>query len=197
MWPKTSLDDISVIILAGGQGSRLNFINKGLIPYHGEPLIQKVVRKLEKTTSKLYISANSDLHAYSQYAYPVISDRDQGQQGPLAGILSCAPHIETPLTLLVPVDAPLFPENYPETMLAAWQETGKVCIAHDGVRPQYLFSLFETRRVSDLRTYYQSGKRSVRHWLLDLPHYFVDFSARAEAFININSPQDLEKLQLL
>lgn len=195
MQKSATLDDISVIILSGGKGTRIDERNKGLIEIHHQRLIHRVIDKLKVSTRHIIISANDDLSVYREFAYPVIVDHENDYQGPVSGLISCQNQIKTRLTLVVPVDAPLFPEDYPEKMLQRYNETGKICVAHDGFRSQFLFILFETHFFTHLKDYFQQGNRSMKHWLMNQAHELVDFSENSQDFLNINTEEDLRNAE--
>ena len=66
--------DITGVILAGGRGSRLGGVDKGLVPLHGRPLIEHVIDALRPQVGALLISANRNHDIYASYGYPVVAD---------------------------------------------------------------------------------------------------------------------------
>jgi molybdopterin-guanine dinucleotide biosynthesis protein A len=79
---------IAGLILAGGQGARMNGQDKGLVVLRGEPMVAHVARRLAPQVSRLVISANRHLDLYARYG-AVVQDgeADLGAwQGPLLGI---------------------------------------------------------------------------------------------------------------
>lgn len=191
MTDERDFDDVTAVILAGGKGRRMNHRNKGLLRIHNSQLIALCIDKLQKYHRNILINANQNVEEYKKYNFPVIEDNNSDYQGPISGLLSCRAHIKTPLTLVVPVDAPLFPEDYSKRMLDAYRKHAGICVAHDGNRLQYLFLLFESRLFADMAHYFEQGERSVRHWLQRHTCHAVDFSDVAHAFYNINTPEDL------
>lgn len=189
------LNEISVIILAGGKGSRLNNQNKGLLLWNNQPLIAHIIKKIELNTRNILISANRDLAAYKKFNYPVIEDTVSTNEGPVSGILSCLATVQTPFTAVVPVDAPFFPADYLETMWNHYSNMSKITVAHDAKRPQFLFCLFATALKTDLQHYFDQGNRSIRHWLMANPHEFVYFKSPDEPFFNINTLDDWQIAQ--
>ncbi len=189
------MEDITAVILAGGQGSRMNFVNKGLIQINHQTLIETILRKLETSLNNIIISANNDIEQYRQFSYPVVIDKFSEAQGPLSGILSCRSHIKTPLVLVLPVDAPLYPENYPQRMLQSFNQSKTTCVVNDGTRIQNLFMLFEACLFPTMEDYFQQGNRSIKHWLDLNPYQAVDFKHESEAFFNINSLEELAVLK--
>ncbi|HFE37817.1 MAG TPA: molybdenum cofactor guanylyltransferase [Gammaproteobacteria bacterium] len=188
-----SHNDVTAIVLAGGLGRRVNYKNKGLLKFAGQPLITHVLEKLKTQTPHILINANHDLSDYQTTGYPVIQDQFPGNQGPLAGILSSEPLVNTQLVLTLPCDVPLLPQNLLMKMLASYEKKspGQLCVAHDGHRLQNLFLLFETRQLKKLRLFFEKGNRRVADWIHSQPYSVVDFSDEAANFVNINSEKAL------
>ena len=73
---------ITGLILAGGRGTRMGTVDKGLQTLHGEPLVQHVLHRLAPQVGPLLINANQHLDEYRQFGVPVISDALPGHEGP-------------------------------------------------------------------------------------------------------------------
>lgn len=50
--------DITGLILAGGRAQRMGGIDKGLIPFHGKPLIESAITRLKPQVKTILINAN-------------------------------------------------------------------------------------------------------------------------------------------
>lgn len=57
---------IFALILAGGQGSRMGGVDKGLVQWHNKALIDHVIEKIRPQVSHIAISANRNLESYAQ-----------------------------------------------------------------------------------------------------------------------------------
>ena len=77
------VNDTSWVILAGGQSSRMNGNDKGLIELNGKTLLKHSYDILAKQTDNIVINANRNQDLYRKIA-PVIQDEIKGFQGPLA-----------------------------------------------------------------------------------------------------------------
>ena len=189
-------DDVTTIILAGGLGRRLNGQNKGLISLAGKNLIEHVIDRLKSQTKNILINANQDVSRYESTQYPVIKDKFENNQGPLAGILSCRDHIKTQLVLTVPCDSPLIPKNLLDIMLKQYNENKptQLCVVHDGQRLQNLFMLFDIKLFDHLDQFFQGHNRKVRDWIHTQTYTEVDFSDQQASFININTEKTLNSV---
>ncbi|HTJ94962.1 MAG TPA: molybdenum cofactor guanylyltransferase [Pararobbsia sp.] len=91
--PTLTRDRITGLILAGGQGSRMGGVDKGLELLQGRPLVEYAIERLRPQVGTLIISANRHIEAYARYGFPVITDRpaddsvsaDPTQGAPTAG----------------------------------------------------------------------------------------------------------------
>lgn len=113
MTPKTqdsiSPGEITGLLLAGGRGSRMGGIDKGLQNFNGSPLAMHAVLRLGMQVGEVMINANRNLAAYESFGVPVWPDSLADYAGPLAGFLTGLERCETPYLLTVPCDTPLFP----------------------------------------------------------------------------------------
>jgi len=187
---------VTAIILAGGRSRRMGGVNKSFVQLDGHPLIQHVIDRITAQCGQIVISANHDLQQYAQFGLPVISDLDQQMNGPLAGLLSCASEIQSEEIICVTCDSPNIPIDLYSRLHQALEQSDKhwACV-HDGQRIQPLFSLFHRACVPELTAYLASGQRRAIEWVLSQAAIQVDFSDQAEAFYNINTPEQLDKAQ--
>lgn len=120
---------VTGLVLAGGRGSRMGGVDKGLLEWHGAPVAQQVLERLRPQVSTLLISANRNLDRYRAMGVPVLTDDPAGItsanggaasastetaprfDGPLAGVLAGLRACTTPWLACVPCDAPLFPHD--------------------------------------------------------------------------------------
>ncbi len=109
-----STKEITGLILAGGRAQRMGGIDKGLIPFHGQPLIESTIARLKPQTQTILINANRTITKYAAYGYPVIMDEAPDFSGPLAGFSVGLKTCKTPY-LLTPLATPLY---FPKTWLS-------------------------------------------------------------------------------
>src|SRR3990167_8794866 len=101
-----SKDDITGLILAGGRGSRMGGVDKGLQNHLGMPLAMHALLRLGPQVGHLMVNANRNLGAYDAFGVPVWPDALPDYPGPLAGFLAGLEHCETPYLVTVPCDTP-------------------------------------------------------------------------------------------
>ena len=107
--------EITGLVLAGGRGSRMGGIDKGLQDFQGTPLALHALRRLERQDGgligPLLISANRNTDAYAAFGARVCPDTLADFAGPLAGFLAGLVCCETTYLLTVPCDSPRFPTS--------------------------------------------------------------------------------------
>ncbi|MFA7386463.1 MAG: molybdenum cofactor guanylyltransferase MobA [Thiohalobacteraceae bacterium] len=187
---------ITALILAGGQAARMGGVDKGLVECAGQPLIARVLHKVEPLVGNVLISANRNLPTYAAYGYPVLCDSRTGYSGPLAGIESGLRACETEYLWIVPCDAPLFEAELLQRLVRACLESACAAVVPtDDMRVHATFALLHSDVRPSLQEFLTAGKRKARDWLSGLPAIAVDCSDHAEWFTNINTVEDLEACQ--
>ena len=105
---------ITGLILAGGRGSRMGGVDKGLQNFRGLPLALQTLMRLQLQSlppQEILINANRNLAAYESFGVPVWPDAASlgDFAGPLAGFLVGLERAETPYLVTIPCDCPGFP----------------------------------------------------------------------------------------
>ncbi len=75
------------LVLAGGRGTRMGGVDKGLQPFQGRPMVAHVIERLAPQVNELLVNANRNAEAYAGFGHRVIADEIAGFAGPLAGFL--------------------------------------------------------------------------------------------------------------
>jgi len=189
-------DDITGVILTGGLARRMGGVDKGLVELAGRPMIEHVLDALRPQVGALLINANRNLDRYSGYGHPVISDTLAGHLGPLAGVLSAMQRLATRYLVTVPCDAPrLAPDLVSRLFDASVARGADVAVATDGRRRQPVFLLLRAGMAPALESYLAGGGRRVDTWLVQLRLAEADFSDAPDTFINVNEPDDRQRLE--
>jgi molybdenum cofactor guanylyltransferase len=189
-------ENITAVILAGGQGRRMGGQDKGLILFNGRPIIEILIESLRAQQLGVLINANRNQPAYRAYGYPVIGDELEDYQGPLAGFAAAMASVKTDYILTLPCDSPILAENFVANFIDAQdKQNSSVCVAHDGERLQPVYALLETRLLDDLIQFLGSGERKIDRWYGLHDYVQVDFSADTTMFQNINTPEDQQRMQ--
>jgi molybdenum cofactor guanylyltransferase len=185
------------IILAGGAGRRLNGADKGLQYFQGKRLVEHVIKVIGPQVETVYICANRSLQTYKSFGFKVLSDQHDDYQGPMSGI-STALRLEilgskASKVLISSCDAPHLPQNLIERLEAGLSksELADVSIAHDGNRRQNLHCLIRRQAWQSLIDFFDNDGRAMHRWFAEVNTVDVDFSDDANAFLNINTTEQL------
>jgi molybdopterin-guanine dinucleotide biosynthesis protein A len=182
---------ISAIILAGGEGSRMNYANKGLVEFKGKPLIASVIERLRCQVDDIVISANRDIETFrEQFDYPVVADRGESH-GPLSGITAAAPLCRHDLIFICACDTPLLPLDIVAMLLQGLRDTATMAMIDDKIEP--LVCLSRREAIGQIEPLLTQGQRSVMNWLhqVDAVPTLIPGHYR-KAFFNVNQASDIE-----
>ncbi|KXW56676.1 MAG: molybdenum cofactor guanylyltransferase MobA [Betaproteobacteria bacterium] len=184
--------DITGCILAGGQGSRMGGVDKGLVTFQQRPLIDHVINRLQPQVTEILINANRHLDTYSALGYPVIHDYIELYSGPLAGIERGLYAAKTDWVAFVPCDSPFIPLHLVDSLSKAVTEQQSQCayvVTQEGAQP--VFCLIQRQLHNDLLETLKAGNKKLIHWLQKHACSEVFFD-NSELFINLNTTTELE-----
>jgi molybdopterin-guanine dinucleotide biosynthesis protein A len=192
-------DEITGLVLAGGRGSRMGGVDKGLQNYRGMPLALHAMLRLAPQVGQVMINANRNLGAYESMGVPVWPDVFPDYAGPLAGWLTGLERCTTPYLATVPCDTPGFPVDLVERLAArlaeADAEIAMVATRHgDETQVQPVFSLIRSTLLESLNESLQAGERKIARWAGKHRCVEVVFDD-ASAFFNANTVTELQQLQ--
>ena len=189
-------EHITGLVLAGGRGTRMGGVDKGLQLLNGRPLIAHVLQRLKPQVGPLLINANRHLDQYAAFGFAVLSDADADFNGPLAGLLAGLQAARTDWLLCVPCDAPCLPLDL-AARLAAAAGDADVVFPVSAQEEQPTFCLLRPRLQQDLRTHLANGGRKLGAWLRGQAHCALPFEqpGDAAAFFNANSLGELRDLE--
>lgn len=191
-----SPDQVTGLILAGGQARRMQGRDKGLLVCAGRPLIAYAIEILKPLCGKLLINANRSLASYQALGFPVIADQIPGFQGPLAGLLTALQASDAPYLLAIPCDSPrLQPDTLTRLLEALDQTPAEVALAHDGERLHPVIIALRNELADDLADYLAMGERKIDRWVEHHRWIAVDCSDRPWQFANVNTPEELKALE--
>jgi molybdopterin-guanine dinucleotide biosynthesis protein A len=197
-------NDITGLILAGGRGTRMGGVDKGLQNFRGMPLALHTMLRLAPQVGEVMINANRNLSAYESFGAAVWPDGIADYAGPLAGFLTGLERCETPYLVTVPCDTPLFPQDLVARLAEALErEDADIAMAaareEDGaIRTQPVFSLLRRELMESLVRFTQGGGRKIDAWTGQHKTVVVPFDAagdEATAFFNANTLAELHRLE--
>ncbi|WP_424625141.1 molybdenum cofactor guanylyltransferase MobA [Achromobacter marplatensis] len=186
---------VAGLILAGGQGARMNQQDKGLVLLHGQPMVAHVARRLAPQVGRLIISANRHQARYAQYGQVVEDGEPElgAFQGPLLGIAAgLAAAAQDDWLVVVPCDTPFLPADLAARLIGA-AESARAPLAYAAANGQRHSACMAVRTalLSDLRAYLRGGDRKVGLWQARAGGVEARFDDAPDAFMNVNTPEEL------
>jgi molybdopterin-guanine dinucleotide biosynthesis protein A len=184
------------VILAGGQGSRMGGVDKGLQPFRGKAMVEHVVERFGPQVDELLINANRNADAYARFGFRVIADEIEGFAGPLAGFERGLAHAKGELVVTAPCDSPFLAQDLVSRLRAALEANrADLAVAKTGDQAHPVFSLMRRSVHASLRDFLSSGQRKIDRWYGALAVVEVSFDDQPDAFLNINTLDELAGLQ--
>lgn len=190
--------EITAIILAGGRATRMHGVDKGLMCLDQKPLIQHVIDRLAPQVNEIIINANRQITLYKALGYVIQKDNTDDFLGPLAGMSLGLRYAKHEYVLAVPCDSPLLPLDLAQRLMTALiKNSAEIAVASSDNRAHPVFCLCKKNVLPSLTAYLDNGNRRVNTWQKSLNYIEVDFSDCSESFVNLNTPEELAKLELL
>ena len=203
-----SPQEITGLILAGGRGSRMGGVDKGLQNFNGIPLALHTLMRLGPQVESVMVNANRNLSAYESFGASVWPDASADFAGPLSGFLVGLERAETPYVLTVPCDTPRLPLDLAERLAEALvREDADIAMAaapetdeqgHTQVRTEPVFCLMKIELSESLVKFTHSGGRKIDAWTAQHKTVVVPFDAEGDdplAFANVNTLTELQALE--
>ena len=200
--------EITGIILAGGRGSRMGGVDKGLQNFNGMPLALHTLMRLQMQVGQVMVNANRNLAAYESFGTSVWPDVISDFAGPLAGFLTGLERCESPFLVTVPCDTPLFPLDLVSRLAEALErEDADIAMAaapepdKEGqmqLRTQPVFCLLRVELMESLVAFTHGGGRKIDAWTAQHKTVTVPFDQpgdSAQAFANANTLTELHQLE--
>ncbi|MDY0748203.1 molybdenum cofactor guanylyltransferase MobA [Paucibacter sp. R3-3] len=190
--------DITGLILAGGRGSRMGGVDKGLQLLDGRPLAGHVLARLRPQVDVVMVSANRNAEAYAALGCQVVADADNSFSGPLSGLLAGLRACSSDWLLSAPCDAPLLPADLAAWLAATIDDSTDIAVplTADG-RLQPVFCLLRRSLSAELERYLNDGGRKVETWMAAQRLRRVPFDRPDDerAFFNANTLAELHTLE--
>jgi molybdenum cofactor guanylyltransferase len=183
---------ITGVVLAGGQGSRMGRIDKGLQPFRGKPMVAHVLERFLPQVDEVLINANRNLDAYAKFNLRVVADEIDGFAGPLAGLQRALAEAAHPLIATAPCDSPFLPLDLVARLHKGMQTAqAQLAVAKTFDQAHPVFCLCEKTLLDHLTDLLRSGGRKIDKWYATLHVVEVNFDDELAAFSNINTVEEL------
>lgn len=197
-------EQITGLILAGGRGSRMGHVDKGLQPFRGKVMASHVVARLAPQVGAVAINANQNLEKYEAFGVPVWPDDLQGFEGPMAGLETGLRRCTTDYLVTAPCDSPFLPTDLVARLSAALEANGAdLALAETEepddsgamrIQPHPVFALVKKSALPHLAAFLATGGRRMDGWYGAIKVVRVRFDD-ASAFRNINTMSELQQFE--
>lgn len=196
-------DTIPVVILAGGEGSRLGGVDKCLLHVGGVSILEHILNYLNDHKGSIYLNANGDLTRFDAFPIKKFPDISQPPIGPIGGLNSALLYLNRePLQhthcLTLAGDCPFLPPHLLEK-LTEMSKKGNYDVVYASAkgRDHFVVALWSTLLTQALDAYIASGQRSMHEFISGLNSATVDFDEGDRTLFNINTPAQLAHAELL
>jgi molybdopterin-guanine dinucleotide biosynthesis protein A len=193
------LTDCTGAVVAGGQGSRLGGVAKGLLRLDGEPLVARTLRLFGEVFARSLVVAN-DAGPYAAFGAPVVPDRIAGRGAP-GGLHAALGAALTPWVFTAGCDMPFLSA---QAMRWLWTQRGDapaVAVVWRG-RLQPLHAFWSRGCLPTVERMLAVGQPSMWQLATAVGARLVGEEAWREidpdgrAFENVNTPEEAVRLGL-
>ncbi|MFO7966226.1 MAG: molybdenum cofactor guanylyltransferase [Archaeoglobaceae archaeon] len=192
-----------VAVLAGGSGTRLGGIDKGLMKVGGLTLVERLIDTLRGFDTVIVCKDKREQDYYTQYS-KVIEDEFKGG-GPLAGIHAALKHFKTSI-MVVGVDMPFVRRDVVECLMKEFSR--KSCEAPQALIPVWkdgktepLLACYNYSIIDRIESNLKRGDKKIINALdIDKVKLFTverlkEYDEELLSFVNINTPEDVKKVE--
>jgi len=188
----------TAVILAGGKGSRLNFVEKALLELHGKPILNNIIETLSRCVDEIIVVARDEEQRGKLHLAGVTIVRDEVQDfGPVAGICSGLSACSSQYAFVAACDMPFIKADVVDLLFhkAAGYD---VAIPYP---PEPLHAVY--RREATIRAAKAAIRRRKGAIMYVVDQLHVNFVPKDEirlidpslcTFVNINNLEDVEIL---
>lgn len=190
-----SEDQLTGIILSGGKSSRMGE-EKGLVDFHGKPLISYAIDFLHSISDSIIIGANHELERYRKFGHLIVEDEIK-EIGPIGGLLSTLKHSSSERNFVISCDMPFINSALLNFLLQNMQDADVAAATHDEGKIEPLCGIYSKKIIPEIEAAIEKG----HYKLLDLFN-MVRFKAikidtslpfyNDQLFYNINRPEDIK-----
>ncbi|MGB3404950.1 MAG: molybdenum cofactor guanylyltransferase [Microcoleaceae cyanobacterium] len=196
-----SINQLSVLILAGGKSSRMGQ-DKALIEINHQPLIQRVCNVAIKVSPAVYILTPwQDRYQAIVPAECQFISESQPNQGPLVALSEGISVLNTEWTLLLGCDLPCLDSTILQQwihQLAQLPLSTLAMIPYRDSRWEPLCGFYRRQCQDNLQSFIQQGGRSFQQWLPQIEVCPIQLNPPQDLMLlNCNTPMELEKIRQL
>lgn len=198
---------VSGLILAGGEGRRMAGQDKGLICLGDKPLVEFAIECMQSLVDDLTISCNRNLELYQNYQLSCFADARSVQTddvnltselkfaGPMAGLAAGLAQAKHEWLLVMPCDTPLMTDSVMAQLLENIEPNCQAIIfSHQGLQP--LHGLYHKSMLPIFEKCLAENKNALQRLLRSLDTIkIVDAKDCKYSFNNANDANELSEIE--
>ncbi|OUR91131.1 hypothetical protein A9Q87_11705 [Flavobacteriales bacterium 34_180_T64] len=186
------LNNITGIILAGGQSSRMG-TDKGLLSLNGLLFIERIIKALKPLVDEIIIVSNNSI--YDQFGFKRVTDSIQNA-GPLAGLYSGLQQTTTKNNLVLSCDVPLINTEVLNVLVNNIDDNFQVIQLKSQNKTMPLIALYNKECMYICLELLQQGERRLRNAVNQLHTKTITIDAKFDTCVNnINTKDELNALR--
>jgi len=192
----------TIVIQAGGESRRMGQ-NKALLPFHGQPLIERVVKRLKTSADELILTANQP-ELFQFLGLPIFSDLIRGK-GALGGLYTALNAAHFPLVAVVACDMPFInPVLLSAERDLLDQGDWDVAIPHSAEGLEPLHALYRKEVcLPPIRLALEENRLRMDSWFSDVKVHEMSldevskYDPEFRSFMNVNTPEEFTQAEQL
>ena len=187
---------LTIVIQAGGDSQRMG-VDKGLLPFLGQPLVARVIARLTPIADEMLITA-SNPEAYASFGIPVVHDLIPGR-GALGGLYTALSAASHSLVGIVACDMPWLNRSLISYMISL-RETADVIVPLWHKFPEPFHAVYNKSCLPPIEASLKARKLKMIAFFDEVAVRYLyretvtRFDSEGRSFANINTPEDLEDM---
>jgi molybdopterin-guanine dinucleotide biosynthesis protein A len=193
-----SLPMTSAIILAGGKGSRMGYVNKALLKANEETFLDIIIKKLRPCFHELLISVDQEDRISPIPGIKIVADK-YPPGASIIGLYSGLTEMANDWGFVVACDMPLLDIALVQFMMV-YIDRSDVVIPIDHNRMEPFHAFYRRSCIRPLQKMIEAGEFTILHLLDQVRTFYVDIAHLGEpdrwrrSYRNINTPEEYSAL---
>lgn len=189
-------NSFTLAIIAGGKSSRMG-TNKAFVEIGGQTLIERIIERTKDIGQQETILITNTPDEYKHLNLPMYADVVT-DSGSLGGIYTAIYHSQTSHTIVIACDMPFISADVLRFMMSKAINTDVVVPTVEGY-PQGLHAIYSQKCLDPIRQKIEQKRLKVIGFYDDVrvthldENQLAEFNADGLAFMNVNTPEELDK----
>ncbi len=191
---------VSIAILAGGKSKRMGQ-DKAFLDVAGQLVIERILEKVLPLSDDVFISTNAP-QKYQQFGLRIVKDIYPGKAA-LGGIYSAIQAAKHDYVLVVACDMPFLNSQLLNYLINLAPTADVIAPLIVPPQPETMHTIYSKKCVPAIEPKLHQNKLRIIGFFEDVAVHFVTkdqiskFDPDFYSFVNMNTPQDLDKVNTL